>query len=110
MDPQISSDKKRLTTGILIGVGLFILSAGVYAVAILMVSVMVFGCTKSPPEWVYLIVLIGFPIPLIFSSIIVPYLFIKRQRVIWIVLVSVAGIIFSIVIFFVWFLILTQYC
>ncbi|MBK8551991.1 MAG: hypothetical protein IPL53_13370 [Ignavibacteria bacterium] len=110
MEPQNSSERKRIIKGILIGIVIFLLSAGVFSMAILMVSVMVMGCTKSPPDWVYMIVFFGFPIPLIITSIVVPYLYIKRQRVIWMFFTPIAGLFLSCLTFLIWFLILTQYC
>jgi|GEM_PF-2436458 len=104
------SAKKRIKTGILIGILLFFLAVGVYAAAMLMVSVMVMGCQKSPPEWVFEIVFIGFPLPLIFSSILTPYLYIKKLHKFWIFLSITLGIFLSCMIFFIWFLILTRYC
>jgi len=110
MEPELSSDKKRVPIGITIGVVLLLLAAATTAAAFLMVSVMVMGCRKSPPEWIFMIVFIGFPIPLIISSIVTPYLYIIKQRAFWIVLSLVGGVFLSCVIYFVWFLILTQYC
>jgi hypothetical protein len=103
-------DSKRILTGILLGIFLLALTAGASALSIFMVSLLVFGCVQSPPEWVYSIVFFGFPIPLIFSSIIIPYMFIKRVKVTYIMITGVAGVIMSCMIFFVWFLILTRYC
>lgn len=110
MEPNNSDERKRLITGILIGIILLILSAGIYSMAILMVSVMVMGCTKSPPEWVYLIVFAGLPLPLIITSILVPYFYIKRKRTILIVFTPLVGLSLCCILFFIWFLILTQYC
>ncbi|HQY20980.1 MAG TPA: hypothetical protein PK294_10830 [Ignavibacteria bacterium] len=110
METHHSPDKKHIAKGILIGFIILILAAVAAGSAFLMVSVIVMGCVKSPPEWVYMLVLFGFPIPLIMTSIVVPYLYIKKQKVIWMVLTPVAGIILSCMIFFVWFLILTRYC
>lgn len=110
MDSNTSNDRKRLLTGVLIGIILFTLAAGVSMLAFFMVSILVFGCTKSPPDWVYMLVFIGFPVPLVFASIIVPYLYIKRQRTIWIILTLMSGIFISCLLFLIWFLILTQYC
>ncbi len=110
METEITSDKKRVPIGIASGIVLLLLAARITALAFLMVSVMVFGCRKSPPEWVFMFVFIGFPIPLIISSIVTPYLYIKKQRAFWIILSLVGGVFLSCVIFFVWFLILTQYC
>jgi hypothetical protein len=110
LEQKNSEDRKRIFTGVLIGIILLILAAGIYSMAILMVSVMVMGCTKSPPEWVYLIVFIGLPLPLIISTILVPYLYIKKQRVIWMIFTPLAGLSLSGLIFLIWFIILTQYC
>lgn len=110
MEQQNFSDKKHITVGIIIGIILLTLTAGIYAMAMLMVSVMVIGCVKSPPEWVYTIVFLGFPIPLIITSIVDSYLYIKRQRVIWIIFTPIIGLFLSCVIFLIWFIILTQYC
>ncbi|MEP7146230.1 MAG: hypothetical protein ABI792_04385 [bacterium] len=110
MESITSSDRKRFLTGIFIGIGILILAALVTALAFLMVSVIVFGCTKSPPEWIYMFVFAGFPIPLIIISIVVPYLYIKRQRLLWMIFAPIAGLFLSCLIFFIWFLILTQYC
>jgi len=110
LESENFTDKKRIPIGISIGVIMLSLTAAATAVAIFMVSVMVFGCQKSPPEWVFMFVFIGFPIPLIISSIVTPYLYIKKQRAFWIILSLVGGVFLSCVIFFVWFLILTQYC
>jgi len=110
LEPNISSDRKRITTGVLIGFIMLILAAGIYSLAFLMVSVMVMGCTKSPPDWVFLIVLIGFPIPLIISSIAVPYIYIKRQKVILMIFTPLVCLSLSGLLFLIWFLILTQYC
>ncbi|MEO8665289.1 MAG: hypothetical protein ABI462_07320 [Ignavibacteria bacterium] len=110
MESQNLSETKRIWTGIAIGVGLIILSAGACAMGFLMVSVLVFGCTKSPPEWLFMFVFLGLPIPLIATSIVVPYLYIKRQRTIWILFTPVVGVFLSVIIFFTFFIILTQYC
>ncbi|MBK6774189.1 MAG: hypothetical protein IPG78_19010 [Ignavibacteria bacterium] len=110
MDSVTSNTGNRLLKGVLIGIILFILAAGASSLAFFMVSILVFGCTKSPPDWVYLLVFLGFPIPLIFASIIVPYLYIKSQRTIWIILTLMSGIFISCLLFLIWFLILTQYC
>ncbi len=106
----IQSEKKRLIIGISLGVLLLIIAAGIYAAGIMMASMFVFGCVKSPPDWLYGIFFIGFPIPLVFISIIVPLLYIKRQRWMWIVLSIFSGIFLSGLVFLIWFLILTQYC
>lgn len=110
MEPKNSDDRKRIITGVLIGFILLILAAGIYSMAILMVSVMVMGCTKSPPEWVYLIVFAGLPLPLIITSVLVPYFYIKRKRTIVIVFTPLVGLSLSCILFLIWFLILTQYC
>jgi len=110
MEPNNTTERKRIVTGVLIGIIMLILAAGIYSMAILMVSVLVFGCTKSPPDWVYLIVFLGFPIPLIISTIAVPYLYIKRQRVIWMIFTPLVSLSLSCLLFLIWFLILTQYC
>lgn len=110
MEPKNSENRKRIITAVLIGIILLIIAAGIYSMAILMVSVMVMGCMKSPPDWVYLIVFIGLPLPLIIATVLVPYLYIKKQRVIWMIFTPVAGISLSGLIFLIWFLILTQYC
>lgn len=104
------ADSKRITIGIVIGFLYLIVSAGLYALAIFMVSILVFACVHSIPDWVYMIVFIGFPLPLVFSSIIVPILYIKRKRWQWILLTTVAGIFLSCVVFLVWFITLTQNC
>ena len=105
-----SSEKKRILIGILFGVLLLILSAGFYALAIFMASLMLFGCVKSPPDWLYEILFIGFPIPLIFTSAIAPLLYIKEKKWPWIVLSIASGIFLSCLTFIIWFIILTQYC
>ncbi|MBS1552432.1 MAG: hypothetical protein JST15_10250 [Bacteroidetes bacterium] len=110
MEIKISNDRKRLFIAVSIGVVLLILSAGISSLAYFMVSILVFGCVKSPPDWVYLIIFIGFPVPLIISSIVVPYLYIKRQRTFWIILTIMSGVFISCMIFLIWFLILTRYC
>ena len=110
INSEYSNNRKRLLTGVLIGITLLILAAGASSLAFFMVSILVFGCTKSPPEWVYMLVFIGFPVPLIFASIVVPYLYIKSQRTIWIILALMSGIFISCLLFLIWFLILTQYC
>ncbi|MEO6695701.1 MAG: hypothetical protein ABIY50_01345 [Ignavibacteria bacterium] len=110
MEPQISSDKNRIGFGIAIGIIMLFLAAGVTSLAILMVSVFIFGCTKSPPEWIYTFIFIGFPIPLVIASIVEPYLYIKRQRMFWQVLTPVFALFLSCLIFLIWFLILTRYC
>jgi len=110
MELRNSSDKKRVVIGIAMGAVFLLLAAGTTALAFLMVSVMVFGCRESPPEWVFMFVFIGFPIPLIISSIVTSYLYIKKQRTSWIILSLVGGVFMSCGIFFVWFLILTRYC
>jgi len=108
--PKETSEKKRLTVGIIWGVVLILLSGGTYALAIFMASLLLFGCMHSPPEWHYEILFVGFPIPLVFASIIVPLLYIKKQKWPWIVLTIVGGVFLSCLIFFIWFLILTKYC
>lgn len=110
MEPNNTTQRKRIVTGVLIGIIMLILAAGIYSMAILMVSVLVFGCTKSPPDWVFMIVFLGFPVPLIISTISVPYLYIKRQRVIWIIFTPLVSLSLSCLLFLIWFLILTQYC
>lgn len=105
-----SPEKRRLLIGVSIGIILLILTGCIHALAILMVSVLVFGCTHSPPDWVYMIVFFGFPIPLIIASIVVPYLYIKKQKLIRMIVTLVAGIYLSCLIFLVWFLLLTRYC
>ncbi len=110
MEPENSENRKRITTAVLIGIILLILAAGIYSMAILMVSVMVMGCTKSPPEWVYLIVFIGLPIPLIITTILIPYFYIQKKRAIWMIFTPLVGLSLCCMIFLIWFLILTQYC
>lgn len=110
MEPENSANRKRITTAILIGIILLILSAGIYSMAILMVSVMVMGCTKSPPEWVYLIVFIGLPVPLIITTILVPYFYTQKKSAVWMIFTPLVGLSFCCMIFLLWFLILTQYC
>ena len=105
-----NTDTNRKFAGVAIGIVLLLLTAGAYALSMFMVSLLVFGCVTSPPDWVYSIVFIGFPAPLIVSSIIIPYMFIKRMKVAYMMITGVAGIIMSCMIFFVWFLILTRYC
>ncbi|MEZ4824504.1 MAG: hypothetical protein R2942_19795, partial [Ignavibacteria bacterium] len=92
------------------GILLLIFSAIMSAFAIFSLTFMVFGCVKSPPDWLYLILVLGFPLPLIFGSIIIPYLYIQHKKFLWILLSFVISIFLSILIYIVWFLILTQYC
>ena len=110
IDPAIEENKKRRLVGVSSGILFFILSAGFYAVAVFMVGTTVLGCPESPPEWLYMIVVIGFPIPLLITTFLVPYLFIKRKKWPLIVLTIVAGIFMSCIIYLIFFIILTQYC
>ncbi|MEO8447408.1 MAG: hypothetical protein ABI528_07930 [bacterium] len=89
---------------------MLIISAGLYATAMLMVSVFVFGCRKSPPDWVFMIAFIGYPVPLIIASAVMPYLYIKKQKIIWTIITAVLAIFLSCIIFLIFFLVLTQYC
>ncbi len=109
-ETTIAQDKTRRKTGILLGIFLFLLSVGFYGIALFMVSLSVFGCVKSPPDWIYLIVAVGFPIPLIITTIVVPYLYISRQKWPWIVLCIAAGIFLSCVVYLIFFITLTRYC
>ncbi|MBK9330926.1 MAG: hypothetical protein IPM96_00645 [Ignavibacteria bacterium] len=110
MNENAANDRSRILTGIITGIVLLFLTAGATSLAVFMVSILVFGCTHSLPEWLYYIVFFGVPLPLIFTSIIVPYLYIKKQKAVWIILSLISGILLSCFIFFIWFLILTQYC
>ncbi|MBK6507157.1 MAG: hypothetical protein IPG02_16235 [Ignavibacteria bacterium] len=110
MTTTSNTHTNRILAGVAIGILLLLLTAGASALSMFMVSLLVFGCVTSPPDWIYSIVFIGFPLPLIISSIIIPYMFIKKMKVAYIMITGVAGLIMSCMIFFVWFLILTRYC
>ncbi|MBL8008386.1 MAG: hypothetical protein JNJ56_12715 [Ignavibacteria bacterium] len=110
MDDKTACMRKRLVKGILAGIFLFVVSAGLYSLAVFSVSILVFGCVKSPPDWLYLIIFAGFPLPLLISSVTAPVIYIKNLNKIWIVLTLAGGLFLSCLIFLIWFLILTQYC
>lgn len=110
MNNNSAIDRSRLLTGIITGIVMLLLTAGITSLVIFMVSILVFGCQQIPPDWLYYIVFFGVPLPLILTSVIVPYLYIKRQKPVWIILSAIAGLIISCFVFFIWFLILTQYC
>ncbi len=103
-------DSKRVLLGILLGILLLVITSGVSALSVFMVSLLVFGCVSSPPDWLFSVIFFGFPIPLVISSILIPYLYIKRSKASLIVLSAVSGLFSSCMIFFVWFLLLTRYC
>lgn len=104
------SESKRIPSGILIGIVLLLLTGGATALAVFMVSILVFGCVQSPPDWLYTFMFAGFPLPLIITSVIVPYLYIKKQKTVRIILTIGSGVFLSCMIFLIWFLILTKYC
>lgn len=110
MNSVKENDTGRIIGGVAIGILLLLLTAGASALSMFMVSILVFGCVKSPPDWVFSIVFIGFPVPLIISSIIIPYLFIKKMKYGYMMITAIAGILMSCLIFIIWFLILTKYC
>lgn len=110
MDDNSDGLRKRQVKGILAGVFLFVVSSGLYYLAVLFVSILIFGCVKSLPDWLYLIIFAGFPIPLLIASVTAPVVYIKNLNKIWIVLILAGGLFLSCLIFIVWFLILTQYC
>jgi hypothetical protein len=110
VESGIGDGKKRITTGVVSGIILVIISAGLYSIALFMASLLVFGCVKSPPDWVYMILFAGFPVPLLAASVTAPYLYIKKQHFMWIILSFASGIFLSCLIFLIWFLILTRYC
>lgn len=105
-----SESRKRILIGILIGIILLIVTGGIYALAIFFVSILVFACMQSPPDWVYMIVFVGFPIPMIISSIVIPYQFFKKKKWAWMILCFFLGLFFSALIYLIWFLIMSQYC
>lgn len=110
MNDNFAGWRKRQIKGILAGIFLLIVSAGIYSIAVFSVSILVFGCVKSPPDWLYLFFFAGFPLPLIIASFAAPVIYVKNLNKIWIVLTLAGSLFLSCLIFLIWFLILTQYC
>lgn len=110
MNPELNPDKKRIFYALIIGTFLIILSAALYAVAVFMVSMLVFACRESLPDWLYATIFAGFPVPLIYVSIVIPYLYYIRKSWTYLMFNAGAGLFMSGLIFLIWFLILTKYC
>ncbi|MBV6478407.1 MAG: hypothetical protein HGGPFJEG_01162 [Ignavibacteria bacterium] len=106
------SQNKKINIYAIIFTGIFLIaiSAAIYSLAVFFMGILVFGCLNSPPDWIYLIVIVGIPIPLLISDLFSVYLLYKQQNYLWIVLTVVSGIFISAVVYLLWFIIMSRYC
>ncbi len=93
-----------------LGLFLLIVSAGLYSLAVFFMGILVFGCQNSLPDWTYMIVVAGVPVPLIVTDVLAVYLFYKRKNFAWVFLTVVAGVCLCTVIYVIWFAVMSQYC
>ena len=107
---QDSESKANLINSILFCFLLIAISAGVYSLALFFMGILVFGCLNIPPDWIYLIIIIGIPIPLLISDIIAVYFFYNKKSVLLILLSIFGGILLTALIFLIWFFVMANYC